>query len=83
MLRINNFTADNIKRLRAETGRDPSLLERTVFAFGLLEALTRTGLDFIFRGGTCLMLLLDRPRRISTDIDIIVEPGAQQGCVRF
>ncbi|MDR0198643.1 MAG: nucleotidyl transferase AbiEii/AbiGii toxin family protein [Methanomassiliicoccaceae archaeon] len=75
MLRRSNFTPENIKRLQTETGRDPSLLERTVFAFGLLEALARVGLNFTFKGGTCLMLLLDRPRRISTDIDIIVEPG--------
>ena len=36
MLKKSNFTYENIKRLQAETGRDPSLLERTVFAFGLL-----------------------------------------------
>ena len=33
------------------------------------------GMPFIFKGGTCLMLLMNRPRRLSTDIDIIVEPG--------
>ena len=34
------------------------LIERTVFAFGLLEALVRVGLKFTFKGGTSLMLLL-------------------------
>lgn len=29
----------------------------------------------IYAGGTSLVLLLDYPRRLSTDIDIIVEPG--------
>ena len=57
------------------SGNDPSLLEKTIYAFGLLEAITESGLPFIFKGGTCLMLLLDKPRRLSTDIDIIVEPG--------
>lgn len=32
-------------------------------------------MPFIFKGGTSLLLLLDRPMRLSTDIDIIVEPG--------
>ena len=75
MLNESNFTPGNIERLRTETGRGPSLLERMVFAFGLLEALVRTGLDFTFKGGTSMMILLERPRRISTDIDIIVKPG--------
>lgn len=44
-------------------------------AFGLLEALARVGLPFTFKGGTCLMLLLEYPQRLSTDIDIVVEPG--------
>ncbi len=51
------------------------LLERAVYAFGLLEALAKVGMPFVFKGGTCLMLLMNRPRRLSTDIDIIVEPG--------
>ena len=46
-----------------------------MYAFGLLEAITRVGMPFIFKGGTCLMLLLERPMRLSTDIDIIVAPG--------
>ena len=50
------------------------MLERTVYAFGLLEALARVGMPFIFKGGTCLMLLMEQPRRLSTDIDIIVKP---------
>jgi hypothetical protein len=75
MLKKSNFTIENIKRLQADSGRDPSLLERAIYAFGLLEALERAGLDFVFKGGTCLMLLLDKPRRLSTDIDIIVKPG--------
>lgn len=41
----------------------------------MLEAISKVGMPFIFKGGTCLMILLDKPRRLSTDIDIIVEPG--------
>ena len=39
MLLRENYTVEHISRLREETGADPSILERTVFAFGLLEAI--------------------------------------------
>ncbi len=72
MLLSENYTANHIIQLHDKTGADPSLLERTVFAFGLLEAIHRVGMPFIFKGGTSLLLLLNKPRRLSTDIDIIV-----------
>lgn len=75
MLTQDNFTKENIERLQKISGNDPSLLEKTVYAFGLLEAISKVKMPFIFKGGTCLMLLLEKPRRLSTDIDIIVEPG--------
>lgn len=75
MLTRENFSKEHIEELRLDSGNDPALLERVLFAFGLLEAITRVGLPFIFKGGTCLMLLLKRPMRLSTDIDIIVEPN--------
>ena len=75
MLKKENFTEEHIRNLQSASHRDPLLLERSVYAFGLLEAITRVGMPFIFKGGTCLMLLLERPMRLSTDIDIIVAPG--------
>ena len=75
MLLKENFSEEYIRELQKNSKRDPVLLERTVYAFGLLEALARVGMPFIFKGGTCLMLLMDKPRRLSTDIDIIVKPG--------
>lgn len=50
-------------------------MEMTIFAFGLLDELKRCGLPLIFKGGTSLLLLLDNPQRVSTDIDIIVPPS--------
>ena len=73
MLLRENFTAEHILKLREETGADPSILERTIFAFGLLEAIRRVDMHFIFKGGTSLLVMLDEPRRLSTDIDIIVD----------
>lgn len=75
MLSRDMYTEQYIRELQERTGNDPALLERVIYAFGLLEAIRQVGLPFCFKGGTALMLLLDHPRRLSTDIDIIVEPG--------
>lgn len=75
MILKENFSETHIRKLQEQSRRDPILLERTVYAFGLLEAITRVGLPFVFKGGTSLLLLMDQPRRLSTDIDIIVMPG--------
>ncbi|MCQ2457753.1 MAG: nucleotidyl transferase AbiEii/AbiGii toxin family protein [Clostridia bacterium] len=75
MLTEMNFSEEHIRKIQNESHRDPGLIERTLFAFGLLEALSKVGLKFIFKSGTSLMLLLPHPMRLSTDIDIVVEPG--------
>lgn len=74
MLSKETFGLEHIRKLQKNSGRDPVLIERVLYAFGLLEALVRVEMPFVFKGGTCLMLLLDEPMRLSTDIDIIVEP---------
>ncbi|MBF2504125.1 nucleotidyl transferase AbiEii/AbiGii toxin family protein [Listeria marthii] len=50
---------------------DRNLLDKVAHAFYLLEKLTDTPLQFIFKGGTCLLLLLKEMKRFSIDIDII------------
>ena len=75
MISKENYSAEHIRQIQNDNHRDPALIERTLFAFGLLEALAYVGLDFVFKGGTCLMLLLPKPMRLSTDIDIVVAPG--------
>lgn len=75
MIKVECFDEKYIRELQKTSKRDPVLLERTIYAFGLLEALAKVNLPFIFKGGTCLMLLLDSPRRLSTDIDIVVAPN--------
>ena len=49
MLLSENYTEEHINELRIKTGANPSILERTVFAFGLLEAISTVGLPFIFK----------------------------------
>lgn len=58
---------------------DCTLVEKTIRAFSLLESLALSGLDFCFKGGSCMMLHFDRPRRLSIDVDIICKPGTDVG----
>jgi len=51
---------------------DKLLVEKVIRALMLLEGLAVSELDFCFKGGTATMLLLEAPRRMSIDIDIIV-----------
>ncbi len=51
--------------------------EKVVYAFYLLERLAREKIDFIFKGGTSLMLLLNEFNRFSVDIDILMEKGQE------
>lgn len=54
--------------------RDIALVEKTIRAFSLLEALARSGCPFLFKGGSSLMLHLNTSKRLSIDIDIICPP---------
>lgn len=54
-------------------GKDPILIEKMILALTLVENLSVTGLDFIFKGGTSLILLLGSPQRFSIDIDIVLQ----------
>jgi hypoxanthine phosphoribosyltransferase len=62
---INEASAKNNKA-------DKILVEKVVRALLLLEGLSSSGLLFIFKGGTALMLLHGSTKRLSIDIDIIL-----------
>lgn len=75
MLSKRNFTQGHIEDLHKIYPKvSLEVFEMTMFAFGLLQHLASEKLDFIFKGGTSLMLLLPKPKRVSTDIDIMVKP---------
>ena len=57
----------------AKRKADKILVEKVIRALMLLEGLVKQNLDFVFKGGTALMLILDSPKRLSIDIDIIIE----------
>jgi hypothetical protein len=82
MIDKGSLTADwiNVKR-KTFPRADPSIMERTIFALYLLEQLKLSGLEFVFKGGTCLMLLLKQAKRFSIDLDIILPPGMSQNKV--
>ncbi len=52
---------------------DKILVEKVIRALMLVEGLALQNLDFVFKGGTALMLILDSSKRLSIDIDIIIE----------
>jgi hypothetical protein len=58
---------------RGKKKADPTLIEKVTKAFHLLEELAKSDLEFIFKGGTSLLLLLNQMHRFSIDIDIIIE----------
>lgn len=76
MIDKRTYTEENIQRIVVTYKVDYELAQRAVFALGLVEALVRSGLQFTFKGGSSAMLLFPAPKRLSTDVDILVEPGA-------
>ena len=60
-----------------------NILEKMIYALHLLEQLKNNGLEFVFKGGTSLVLLLDEENRFSVDIDIICKTGRKELEARF
>src|ERR1700722_1844172 len=74
MIKPETYTTEGIKTVaRTNHNADPILVEKVIRALTLLHHLAINGLDFVFKGGTCLMLILAEPRRLSIDIDIILK----------
>lgn len=72
LFRPEVYQKDWINQQRKGLGNcDPALLEKSIYALTLLGHLSRSGLPFIFKGGTSLMLHLPRIQRLSIDIDIV------------
>ena len=61
-----DFLKNRIMILKKENpSADLQLLEKTIGALYLLESLVNEGLEFIFKGGTSLVLLLNDLKRFS------------------
>ena len=74
MIKDHCFTEDWLDQFKKQKDHeriDKIILEKMIYALHLLERLASTGLDFVFKGGTSLVLLLEEGNRFSIDIDII------------
>lgn len=69
---------DSFKRLSEHRRVDKIILEKMIYALHLLERLRANGLNFIFKGGTSLVLLLEEGSRFSIDIDIICKTNQEE-----
>lgn len=75
MINPKSRTSEWIKEAAVRIGgRDNILIEKTIRAFSLLEALVRSNCPFVFKGGSSLMLHTNTTKRLSIDIDIICPP---------
>ena len=75
MINVKSHQIEWISNLRSQLGRriDPKLIEKVIYALTLLEQLHLNNLNFIFKGGTALLLATETPKRFSIDIDIITQ----------
>lgn len=76
MIESGTYQLEWIHKVEANLGKkkfDPKLIEKVIYALVFLEQLKVNGVDFIFKGGTALLLATEEPKRFSIDIDIITE----------
>ena len=74
MIKDKCFTEEWLEQFKKQKDHnriDKIILEKMIYALHLLERLKANGLDFVFKGGTSLVLLLREVNRFSIDIDII------------
>ncbi len=62
---------ESFKKQRKHRLIQTNILEKMIYALHLLEQIKNNGLEFVFKGDTSLVLLLDEENRFSIDIDII------------
>lgn len=79
MVLENCFTDEFISSRAGNNIDKKKVYEKVVYAFYLLEKIADLNYDFVFKGGTSLMLLLNTFNRFSVDIDILMKPKEQDG----
>ena len=73
MIHKDTLTSAWIDRVsKANRNADKILVEKVIRALMLLEGLVKQEIQFVFKGGTALMLLMNSTKRLSIDIDIIL-----------
>lgn len=61
------------KQAEIMTPVDPVQLERCIYAFEMLGRLSNARIPFIFKGGTAVLLRLEKLHRLSVDVDILCQ----------
>jgi len=64
---------ESFRKMKEYSTVNPPLFEKVIYALSLLKMLVISGSDFIFKGGTSLLLMPVGSNRFSVDIDIITE----------
>ena len=64
MIDAKSHTIEWITDLRSKLRKrmDPKLIEKVIYALTLLEQLRLNNLDFVFKGGTALLLATEKPK---------------------
>ncbi|MBD2704935.1 nucleotidyl transferase AbiEii/AbiGii toxin family protein [Spirosoma sp. BT702] len=85
MILPQTFTRDWLQQVAHQFKKtsDLKLLEKVVRALSLLEQLRLIDLQFVFKGGTSLILHFEQPRRFSIDIDIVMADKPDDLHVQF
>ena len=80
MIESKTYHINWISKLKKNLGTrvDPKLIEKVIYALLFLEQLQLNDLNFIFKGGTALLLATKIPKRFSIDIDIITEQSPKE-----
>lgn len=81
MIKEHCFTdawLEKFKKQKDHRRIDKIILEKMIYALHLLERLKSNGLEFAFKGGTSLVLLLEEGNRFSIDIDIISNTAREE-----
>jgi len=65
------FTKQNIEENKFSAS--PALAEQAVYCLELVAELNKAGLNFQFKGGNSLLLVLEKPERFSIDVDIATD----------
>lgn len=73
---------ENFRKQKEFSRINPPVLEKMIHALYLLQNLKKQGLDFVFKGGTSLILLLENANRFSVDIDIVLNKKYENDSTR-
>jgi hypothetical protein len=70
MFSSRSFSREWIEAVAKQSGTQDVVVDKCIRALALVARLSEAGLDFVFKGGTSLMLHLNPVRRLSIDVDI-------------